>query len=157
MINKVICFLLTLSTVLIIGCHKNDSVVNPVLEKGKFVIDSLTYNITLEKAYNDSLWHFIETRIVYHFENYRGTLSEVVCIINDSLGLVFNSHIAYPDSVNKFRLFHPKIPLLKKLIDGDSTKVELSFLGFFFQVEGTNYNLTDTFYSYKKNVLYYRE
>jgi intein/homing endonuclease len=157
MTKKVSLFLLILSAVLIIGCNENDSVSNPVLGKGKFIVDSLTYNITLEKAFNDSLWHFVDTRMIYHFENYRGILNKVVFIVNDSLVLVIYLDYAYPDSVNKFIPFHQKIGVMKKLNDGDSIKVERSLFGAFFEVEGNNYHLVDTFYLYNKDILYYHE
>ena len=128
MIKKIISILLLISIVLIIGCNEDDSVSNPVLGKPKFIIDSLTYNITLEKAFNDSLWNFIDTRMIYHFENYRGILNKVVFIVNDSLGLVINLDYVYPDSVNKFIPFNQKLGVMKKLNDGDSIKVERSLL-----------------------------
>jgi hypothetical protein len=155
MIKKVIPFLIILSVVLIVGCNEDDSISNPVLGNCKFVIDSLSYNIKLEKANNDSLWHFVETRMIYHFENYRGILNKVMFVINDSIGVGINIDYAYPDSVNKFIPFHQKIGVMKKLNDGDSIKVERSLFGAFFEVEGNNYHLVDTFYLYKKDVLYY--
>jgi len=157
MSKKVIAFLSVLSAVLIIGCNENDSASNPVFGSPKFIIDSSTYNITLEKAFNDSFWNFVDTRMVYHFENYRGILNKVVFIVNDSLGLLINIDYAYPDTANKFITFNQKLGVMKKLNDGDSIKVERSLSGAFFEVEGNNYNFVETFHLYSKDILYYHE
>lgn len=157
MSKKNVSFLLVIFTILIISCNENDSVLIQGLGKPKFIIDSLTYNIKLEKAFNDSLWHFVETRMIYHFENYRGILNKVAFIINDSIGVGINIDYVYPDSVNKLLPFSQTIGLMKKLNDGDSIKVERSLFGAFFEVNGNNYHLVDTFYLYTKDILYYHE
>lgn len=143
--------------ILIISCNQDDLMSDHNLTRGKFQLDSLKYQIKPELTNNDSLWHYIEAKLTYHFENYRGNLNTVIFTINDSIGLGLNIDYVFPDSVNKILSLKQNISLRKKLNNGDSVKVECSMSGAFFEVNNNSFSFVDTFSLYKKDITYYHE
>ncbi|MCJ7647682.1 MAG: hypothetical protein MUP85_03620 [Candidatus Lokiarchaeota archaeon] len=152
---KHIYFLLLISFVLISCLRQNDSKSIQTLTKGKFVLDSLNYQIKLGSANNDAPKNYIDAKLIYHFENYRGNLNTVIFTINNSSGIVCNIDYAGPDSVNKMLTLNNTIWLKERLNIGDSTKVECKMSGAFSKVSNGSIEFVDTFSLYKKDIIYY--
>jgi hypothetical protein len=136
--NKYILILPIVAFTFYSPCHAQNNITSPSTVDGKFVVDSIeTTAIVKTDTITKSLKTYITSLLVYHFENYPGTLDKISITANLYGRTTFWSNIG-PENINDPHRFKDIYKILDSFIGQDSIKINRELSGKFWTNDSTN-------------------